>query len=41
MAKRNAWGRKPKDSCAVVLLVGASLTAGIAYLVSEAARWIA
>lgn len=25
MAKRNAWGRKRVDSCAVVLLVGASL----------------
>lgn len=41
MARRNAYGRKPKDSCAVVLLVGASFTAGLAYLLSEAVRWIA
>lgn len=29
-----------KDACAVVLLVGASLLAGLGYLVSEAARWV-
>ena len=34
-------GRKPKDSCVVVLLVGASLFAGLSYLVSEGLRWIA
>ena len=33
-------GRKPKDSCVVALLVGASLFAGLSYLVSEAARWV-
>lgn len=41
MARRNNHGRKLVDSCAVVLLVGASLTAGLAYLLSEAVRWIA
>lgn len=39
--QRNAWGRKPKDSCVVVLLVGASFTAGLAYLLGEAVRWLA
>ena len=30
-----------KDSCVVVLLVGGSLFTGLAYLLSEAARWLA
>ena len=30
-----------KDSCVVVLLVGGSLFAGLSYLLSEAARWLA
>jgi hypothetical protein len=34
-------GRKKIDGCVVVLLVGASLFAGLSYLVSEAARWLA
>jgi hypothetical protein len=41
MGRRNGHGRKPKDSCVVVLLVGASLTAGLSYLVSESVRWLA
>jgi hypothetical protein len=38
---RNGHGRKPKDACVVVLLVGASFLAGLSYLVSEGLRWIA
>ena len=30
-----------KDSCVVVLLVGASLFAGLSLLVSEGLRWLA
>lgn len=40
MARRNGHGRKPKDSCVVVLLVGASLFAGLAVLAGNAARWV-
>lgn len=29
-----------KDSCIVVLLVGASLLAGLSYFITEAARWV-
>ena len=30
-----------KDSCVAVLLVGASLLAGLSYLMTEAVRWLA
>lgn len=40
MAKRLPNGRKPKDSCVVVLLVGASLFAGLAVLAGNAAGWV-
>ncbi len=30
-----------KDSCVMVLVVGASLLAGLSFLVSEAMRWLA
>ena len=29
-----------KDSCVVVLIVGASLLAGLSYFITEAARWL-
>lgn len=30
-----------KDSCLVVMLIGASLLAGLVFLLNEAARWLA
>jgi hypothetical protein len=30
-----------KDACMVVLVIGGGLLAGIAYLLSEAVRWLA
>lgn len=40
MGRRLPNGRKPKDSCVVVLLVGASLLAGLSYFVHAAAGWV-
>lgn len=41
MGHRLPNGRKPKDSCVVVLIVGASLLAGLSYFVHAAAGWVA
>lgn len=40
MAKRLPNGRKPKDSCAVLVALAGSLV-GLGVLMGEAARWIA
>ena len=41
MGRRLPNGRKPVDSCVVVLLVGASLLAGLSFFITEAVRWVA
>lgn len=40
MGRRLPSGRKPKDSCVVVLIIGAGLLAGLSYFLTEAARWV-
>lgn len=37
---RNNFGRKPKDSCVVVLIIGAGLIAGLSMFVHSAAGWV-
>ena len=39
--QRSNHGRKSKDSCVVVLVIGASLLAGLSFFITEAARWLA
>lgn len=40
-AKRSRRKRSSGQGCMITLLVGGSLLAGLGYLLSEAARWLA
>ena len=40
MGRRLPNGRKPVDSCVVVLLVGASLLTGLGLFIHVAAGWV-